>query len=109
MSIREFAAHLGVSDRMVSKWEAGGEAIHPGPVNQEALDTSLARCSADVQARFALLAATPKGPSGAIFPMEAEIPVHSRVRHPVDGKLMTLVDAGVFLGCPDTALLGTSS
>jgi DNA-binding transcriptional regulator YiaG len=22
MSVREFAAHLGVSDRMVSKWEA---------------------------------------------------------------------------------------
>lgn len=24
MSVREFAAHLGVSDRAVSKWEAGG-------------------------------------------------------------------------------------
>jgi hypothetical protein len=40
MSLREFAAHLGVSDRMVSKWEAGGERIHPRPVNQATLDTS---------------------------------------------------------------------
>ncbi|HEX6873789.1 MAG TPA: helix-turn-helix transcriptional regulator, partial [Micromonosporaceae bacterium] len=53
MSVRDFAAHLGVSDRMVSKWEAGGEGIHPRPVNQEALDTSLARASAEVRARFA--------------------------------------------------------
>ena len=36
MSIREFAAHLGISERMVSKWEAGREAIHPRPVNQAA-------------------------------------------------------------------------
>jgi hypothetical protein len=55
MSIREFAKHLGVSDRMVSKWEAGADHIHPRPINQEALDTSLARCSDDVQARFAAL------------------------------------------------------
>jgi len=27
---------------MVSKWEAGGESIRPRPVNQAALDTSLA-------------------------------------------------------------------
>jgi hypothetical protein len=33
MSVRDFAAWLGVSDRMVSKWEAG---TIPGPVNQAA-------------------------------------------------------------------------
>lgn len=55
MSLREFAVHLGVSDRMVSKWEAGGEGIHPRPVNQAALDTSLARSDLDVQERFRLL------------------------------------------------------
>ncbi|MGH3468647.1 MAG: helix-turn-helix domain-containing protein, partial [Thermocrispum sp.] len=38
MSIREFAAHLGVSDRMVSKWEAAGEHFQPRPMNQAALD-----------------------------------------------------------------------
>jgi DNA-binding transcriptional regulator YiaG len=36
MSVREFAAHLGVSDRMVSKWEAGGPGLRPRPVNQGA-------------------------------------------------------------------------
>ncbi|MCA1606326.1 MAG: helix-turn-helix domain-containing protein, partial [Acidobacteria bacterium] len=55
MSIREFAAHLGVSERMISKWEAGRESIRPRPVNQAALDTSLARCDPDTQARFSFL------------------------------------------------------
>jgi len=55
MSLREFGEHLGVSDRMVSKWEAGAARISPRPVNQEALDTSLAKCSDEVQTRFALL------------------------------------------------------
>lgn len=53
MSIREFAEQLGVSDRMVSKWEAAGEQIRPRPVNQAALDTLLARAAPDVLARFA--------------------------------------------------------
>src|SRR5262245_7658145 len=55
MSVREFAAHLGVSDRMVSKWEAGGVGIRPRPVNQAALDTSLAQAPAEAKARFALI------------------------------------------------------
>jgi transcriptional regulator with XRE-family HTH domain len=52
MSVREFSAHLGVSDRMVSKWEAGGASIVPRHINQAALDTCLARAAAEVQARF---------------------------------------------------------
>ena len=55
MSIREFAAHLGVSERMISKWEAGREKIRPRLVNQAALDTALARCDPDTQARFSFL------------------------------------------------------
>lgn len=107
MSIREFAAHLGVSDRMVSKWEAGGETIHPRPINQEALDTSLARCGPDVQARFTLLVGNtaPSGtPSSQPKPapvVETRTPRQDQVRHPVDGKLMALVDAGVFLSGPE--------
>jgi DNA-binding transcriptional regulator YiaG len=42
MSVRGFAAWLGVSDRMVSKWEGG---TTPGPVNQAALDSALRLCS----------------------------------------------------------------
>jgi transcriptional regulator with XRE-family HTH domain len=52
MSVREFAAHLGVTDRMVSKWEADGSRIRPRPVNQAALDESLRRCTADELERF---------------------------------------------------------
>lgn len=55
MSIRDFAEHLGVSDRMVSKWEAGGERIQPRPVNQAALDESLRRADAPQRERFAVL------------------------------------------------------
>ena len=52
MSVREFAAHLGVSDRMVSKWEAGGRGIRPRPINQQALDTSLRQADPEAQERF---------------------------------------------------------
>jgi DNA-binding transcriptional regulator YiaG len=52
MSIRDFAGHLGVSDRMVSKWEAGRERIHPRQVNQAALDESLQRAEPHERERF---------------------------------------------------------
>jgi formylglycine-generating enzyme required for sulfatase activity len=87
---------------MVSKWEAGGEKIHPRPVNQSALDSSLAASPADHQARFAdlLSAAMITGPAGEPAVAEdvtGESGQGHQVRHPIDGKLMTQVDAGVFL------------
>ena len=94
MSVREFAAHLGVSDRMVSKWEAGGVAIRPRPVNQAALDTSLAQSSPEIRTRFG---ATLHGRSQEILRHRIEsnaTRVTHLVRHPDDGKLMTLVEAG---------------
>jgi formylglycine-generating enzyme required for sulfatase activity len=105
MSIRAFAAHLGVSERMVSKWEKGAEDIHPRPVNQQALDSSLAASGDDVQARFAKLTGTPQtvqsGAGHDAQPDTTSVPLSTdeqhQVRHPIDGKLMTLVDAGVFL------------
>jgi transcriptional regulator with XRE-family HTH domain len=50
LTVRAFAAYLGVSDRMVSKWESGSV---PRPVNQAALDTALARAGVAVRRRFA--------------------------------------------------------
>ncbi len=41
MSLTVFAEHLGISARMVSKWEARGERITPRQENQAALDRSL--------------------------------------------------------------------
>lgn len=99
MSIRDFAAHLGVSERMISKWEAGRENIRPRPINQAALDTCLARSDSDTQARFLHLT------DGAVIPGgtgEAGIePIgSSQVRHPSDGSPMVKVDASVFLSGP---------
>jgi transcriptional regulator with XRE-family HTH domain len=67
MSIREFAAHLGVSERMVSKWEAAGARIRPRPFIQQMLDTSLTMTSDEVWTRFELLTVHPA-------------PVHSDLR-----------------------------
>ncbi len=54
-SVRSFAAYLGVSDRMVSKWERGGAMITPRPVNQAALSTALSFAAAQpgILCRFA--------------------------------------------------------
>ncbi|MET7800497.1 helix-turn-helix domain-containing protein [Streptomyces decoyicus] len=66
MSIRDFAAHLGVSDRAVSNWEAGGEDYYPRPDSQAILDTALARASDEANARFAeALGASDEGPLAA--------------------------------------------
>lgn len=53
MSVREFAAHLGVSDRAVSHWERLSSPVHPRAVNQAALDTSLEQADAVLRRRFA--------------------------------------------------------
>lgn len=63
MSVREFAAHLGVSMRIVSRWEHSKTPTHPRPVNQAVLDASLRRADADTRARFAELVAEHRGRS----------------------------------------------
>ncbi len=52
MSQRDFAAHLGISQRTISKWEAGGERLVPVPDSQALLDTVLERAGQDVRERF---------------------------------------------------------
>lgn len=53
LSVRDFAARLGVAVRTVNKWEARQTDITPLPHMQEVLDTALARASDEVKARFA--------------------------------------------------------
>ncbi|GAB3108707.1 helix-turn-helix transcriptional regulator [Streptomyces calidiresistens] len=53
MTLREFAAHLGVSDRAVSKWEAGADGYVPRSETQALLDTALTRSAEEVRTRFA--------------------------------------------------------
>ena len=93
MSVRDFAEHLGVSDRMVSKWEAGGDGIRPRSKNQRALDASLRAADPGIQARFESLAG---GVLVAVEDFGPERVARNLVRHPVDGKLMTLVEAGPY-------------
>jgi formylglycine-generating enzyme required for sulfatase activity len=93
MSVREFATHLGVSDRMVSKWEASGEAIRPRPMNQAALDTSLAMATPEARTRFNQLAGARTVHIESARPAAG---IRHLVRHPIDGKLMTLVESGAF-------------
>lgn len=57
-SVRGFAEHLGVGVRTVSKWESNGGLRCPQPAMQAALDTVLARATADEQARFEDLTAS---------------------------------------------------
>ncbi len=52
LSIRAFAAHLGVDARTVNKWEARGATITLLPDTQALMDTALSRAPDDVQTRF---------------------------------------------------------
>src|SRR5262249_46662083 len=52
MSVRAFAAYLDVSDRTISKWEAGGRRLVAVPESQALLDTALSRASPEEQDRF---------------------------------------------------------
>src|SRR6266536_4142323 len=53
LSVRAFAARLGVDARTVNKWEARGRDITPLPDTQSILDTALSQADEDAQARFA--------------------------------------------------------
>lgn len=97
MSITAFAAHLGVTARMVSKWEAAGTQIRPRPVNQAALDTSLSASGPEVHKRFAVALGLDQEPPAAqrARPGPPALTQGHQLRHPLDGKLMALIDAGV--------------
>jgi formylglycine-generating enzyme required for sulfatase activity len=103
MSQRQFAARLGVNERMVTKWESGGEKMHPRPINQSALDSFLSDASPDDQARFQQLLRMPRTiepESGEDDSSSDDTPLTlagHQARHPIDGKLMALVEGGEFL------------
>ncbi|RBO85223.1 formylglycine-generating enzyme required for sulfatase activity [Nocardia puris] len=98
MSIRDFAAHLGVHERLISKWEAGGAAIEPRQPNQAALDTSLSNLNNGELARF--LDAVPNDRIRTTTESGSDsvnIALPQYIRHPIDGKLVVWIPAGVFL------------
>ncbi|MEU7331221.1 helix-turn-helix domain-containing protein [Streptomyces parvus] len=79
MSLRDFAAYLGVSDRTVSNWEGGGAGYQPRAESQAVLDTALDRASNEAQARFAAALGT----NGAAPPVTGRIEVDSHKFLPV--------------------------
>lgn len=52
MSVREFAAHLGVSDRAISNWENITTPVRPRSASQALMDTSLHHAEPRVRDRF---------------------------------------------------------
>lgn len=79
MSLRDFAAYLGVSDRTVSNWEGGGASYQPRAESQAVLDTALGRASGDAKTRFAAAL----GVNGGGPPVAAGIGVDSHKFLPV--------------------------
>ncbi|NIH83249.1 hypothetical protein [Amycolatopsis granulosa] len=55
LSVRGFAAYLGVAARTVAKWESGGTSTVPRPDTQAILDTALARADDGARTRFEVL------------------------------------------------------
>lgn len=57
MSVRDFAADLGVSARAVSRWAKLGPNTIPRPYMQAILDTALTRADEGTRRRFEALLA----------------------------------------------------
>ncbi len=72
MTNEAFARHLGTAVRTVAKWGAQPEVV-PVSELQRALDTALARASAEEQARFALLSPGVQSQR----PIKADVPQQS--------------------------------
>ncbi len=90
LSIRDFAARLGVGVRTVNKWEARQASITPLPHMQEVLDTALARASDEVKARFSAAA-------------RADVPEHETAQSlqlPLRGGLLPVVINGRLVFVP---------
>ncbi|MEV0898204.1 helix-turn-helix transcriptional regulator [Actinoplanes sp. NPDC049802] len=69
MSVRAFAAHLGIAVRTISKWEQHGAGISPRPDMQAVLDTTLQRCDPATRLRFEMTcppAPDPVSPDGPV-------------------------------------------
>ncbi|MFJ2787501.1 MULTISPECIES: helix-turn-helix domain-containing protein [unclassified Streptomyces] len=79
MSLRDFAAYLGVSHRTASNWEGDGASYQPRAESQAVLDAALGRASEDAKARFA---AAP-GMSEAVGSVAGQIEVDSHKFLPV--------------------------
>lgn len=98
---KAFAELVGVNQRQIPRWEGRGETLELSLGNQEALDTVLAQAGPDVQQRFAALLTERAAVEHDERAEELLRREPGASRHPVDGKLMTLVGEGIYLSGPD--------
>ncbi|MEU2426873.1 SUMF1/EgtB/PvdO family nonheme iron enzyme [Streptomyces sp. NPDC007851] len=96
MNGRDFAAEVGISARMLVKWETG-RTLTIRKQNQAALDTMLSTAGTAVQERFAALitaqaAAAEDTRTEQLLRREVQY-----VKSPRDGKLMVPVAEGIYL------------
>jgi transcriptional regulator with XRE-family HTH domain len=68
MGLRDFAAHTGIAERSISKWEAGSTAHNPRPGTQAILDTTLKNAPQEARTRFEAALGTGAIPAAAADP-----------------------------------------
>jgi hypothetical protein len=80
MSVRGYAAHLGVSAATVANWDSRGELARLNTETQQLLDIDLARASADVCERFqAILVGARDAIESPTFLGRTDVPASSGV------------------------------
>ncbi|MGW2917692.1 formylglycine-generating enzyme family protein [Streptomyces angustmyceticus] len=98
----DFAELVGVNPRQIPRWKRRGETIELELDNQAALDTLLAQADPAVQQRFAALL-TERAATEHDERAEELLRANPRTRrHPVDGKVMTLIEEGIYLSGPES-------
>lgn len=98
MTTAEMGHKLGVSDRIVARWESTYETTTIRPVNQAALDTLLAMSDSDVHGRFVgLLAEGDAPPAQLVEPADNHVLSGTYTKHPCDGRPMAEVPEGIYL------------
>ncbi|MER6121964.1 SUMF1/EgtB/PvdO family nonheme iron enzyme [Streptomyces sp. NPDC001795] len=98
---KEFAELVGVNPRQIPRWKSRAETIELELDNQAALDTLLAQAEPDVQQRFATLLTERAAAEHDERAEELLRKDPSTRRHSIDGKVMTLVEEGIYLSGPD--------
>ncbi|MGH8876246.1 MAG: helix-turn-helix domain-containing protein [Stackebrandtia sp.] len=104
MSVRAFAAHLGVNERTVSKWDSGGVDLVPTPATQEILDTALAMFPADVRQRFDALVDARETPK-RVVPSSADASILSTQLVRADVRAISQFARNFTTGMANTATM----
>ncbi|MGH3909423.1 MAG: helix-turn-helix domain-containing protein, partial [Pseudonocardiaceae bacterium] len=99
LSVRDFAARLGIGIRTVNKWEARQADITPLPHMQDVLDTALALASDEAKARF----------TAATHPAEPEHQSAQSPELPLRGAMLPVLVNGLLVFVPLDADTVTTS